>query len=275
MKIDGAITIITGAGSGIGRQLARAFAAEGAHVVCCGRREARLRETVRLVADAGGSAEAIATDIADDEQVRAMVRAVVDRHGRIDLLFNNAGSFGCVAPLWEADPELWWRDVTVNLLGTMQCCRAVLPHMVAADAGVIVNMSGGGATAPLLASSGYGTSKAAILRLTDTLAGELARKGSKVIALAMDPGFNETEMTRGLTGAKEVDTWMPHVNAWIDQGKGNRPEEVARCAVSLARVARRELAGRVFNVPFDAEELVARASELQEKDAYTLRLTRP
>lgn len=272
MKLQDATGIVTGAGSGIGRELARAFAAKGAHVVCCGRREQPLRDTVELIASVGGSAEAVPTDIADNDQVTATVERVASQHGRIDLLFNNAGLFGCVAPVWNADPEVWWRDVTVNLLGTMQCCRAVLPHMIAQNSGLIVNMSGGGATDPLVGSSGYGVSKAAILRLTDTLAGELARKGSSVIALAMDPGFNETDMTRGLTQAEDVDVWMPHVNICLSDGTGNKPEDVARCAAELAEVACPEFAGRVFCAPFDVEQLVAQAAEMKEKDTLTLRL---
>ncbi|MBD3239378.1 MAG: SDR family NAD(P)-dependent oxidoreductase, partial [Chitinivibrionales bacterium] len=118
MKLDEAVVVVTGAGSGIGRAIAIACGAAGAQVVCCGRRLEPLQETVAAITADAGSAEAVPLDTTNFGRVQGAADTVLERHGRIDVLINNAGRFASVAPLWEADPENWWQDVTVNLLGT-------------------------------------------------------------------------------------------------------------------------------------------------------------
>ncbi len=272
MELRNSTAVVTGAGSGIGRAIARSLADAGCHVFCCGRRLGPLEETVALITDAGGSAAPAHVDITDYGLVEGAIRDALASRGAIDILVNNAGLFGCIGPLWDIDPQQWWRDVTVNLRGTMHCCRAVLPSMIERNTGLVVNMSGGGATWPLLAGSGYGCSKTAILRLTDTTAFELSRRGSKVIALALDPGFNDTGMTRNLAASEDIDTWMPHVHRMMEQKEGNTPEVVGRCLVELAQHACPQMAGRVFSVPFDARELARQGAELTAQDLLTLRL---
>ena len=136
MELSGAAVIVTGAGSGIGRALAREFARQGSRVACVGRRRDDLDETIRSIEAEGGVALAVPTDVTLRAEVGNMVETVLDRFGGVDLLFNNAGSFGAVGPVWEMDPDAWWQDVTINLLGTFLCSQAVLPHMRAQDRGV-------------------------------------------------------------------------------------------------------------------------------------------
>jgi NAD(P)-dependent dehydrogenase (short-subunit alcohol dehydrogenase family) len=136
MELHGRTTIVTGANSGIGRELAIKFGMAGANVVCCGRTEAMLHETVERIAHRGGTGLVVRTDVSRWTQVQKMVHLTLNTFGSIDVLFNNAGSFQYVGPVWEADPEVWWQDVTINLYGSMLCCRAVLPHMMERNAGI-------------------------------------------------------------------------------------------------------------------------------------------
>jgi NAD(P)-dependent dehydrogenase (short-subunit alcohol dehydrogenase family) len=121
MDLYGKVAVVTGAGSSIGRELAREFARQGARVACCGRRLPALEETAGLIRAEGFSALPIPVDVTRPDEVDALVRRVLEAFGQIDLLFNNAGSFASVAPVWEVDPERWLQDVTTNLYGSMLC----------------------------------------------------------------------------------------------------------------------------------------------------------
>ena len=114
MELHGRTAIVTGAGSGIGRELALEFARADANVVCCGRTESSLHETVALIENHGGVGAVAKTDVSHWEQVQEMVHFTLQKFGRIDVVFNNAGSFQYVGPVWEADPKAWWEDVTIN-----------------------------------------------------------------------------------------------------------------------------------------------------------------
>ena len=271
MDLEGRIAIITGAGSGIGRAATLELARGGVKTVCCGRREDRLRETASLVEKAGGEALVVKTDITQKAQIDHMVSRTLERFGRIDILYNNAGSFCAVGGLWEVDADLWWQDVEVNLRGTMLCCRAVLPHMMEKGEGIIINMSGGGASGPMTRGSGYGSSKAAILRLTDTLAHELQQVGSSVLVFAMDPRFNRTEMTERLARMDNVGKWLPHVQEHLDANDRNKPEDCARTIVELIRTSTPELSGRLFHAGEDIKNIVEHADEICREDLLVLR----
>ena len=238
MELDGKTGIVTGAGSGIGRGLACTFAREGASVVCCGRTLSRLDETVALITAKGGTGIAHSVDVTDWAQVQAMAQRVLAQFGAIDLLFNNAGSFQSVGPVWEDDPELWWRDVRTNLWGTMLCSRAVLPHMIARDAGIILTMDGGGgASGANVGGSAYGCSKAAIVRFSEGLARELAHVGSSVMVFCMNPGFVRTPMTEGLISTPEKRAWQVHVPKLMGSGHQVPPDACAKATLQLLRIA--------------------------------------
>lgn len=273
MEIRDRVVVVTGAGSGIGRELARAFAREGGRVACAGRRLGALEETVLLVKAERGDAMAVAVDVSDPSEVGAAMAHVEKTWGRVDVLVNNAGVMDAPAgPTWETSVDDWWQVLAVNLRGTMLCCRAVLPGMVVRGEGVVLNMSGGGAESPLPGASAYGVSKAAILRLTDTLAAELRIAGSPVVVCALDPGFNRTAMTEGLAHNTGIDRWMPHVHRTLDSGRHNQPSDCAATAVALVRCARPEFSGRVFHAKADIGAMEHEAAEIARVDRYTLRL---
>ena len=251
--MKGKTTIVTGAGSGVGRALALEFARQGARVVCAARRAPRIQETVAAIEAAGGAALAVQTDVTDTVQVQRMVHQSLDVFGQIDVLFNNAGSFGALGAVWEVDPDSWWHDVTVNLRGTMLCCHAVLPHMLERGSGILINMSGGN---QIPGGTGYSCSKVGVVRFTELLARELEQQGSPVMAFIMGPGFVRTEMTEIQIDTPEGRKWLPSSKEAVEQGRDRPPEDCARAAVELIRVACPELSGGSFGPDTDFDTVL-------------------
>jgi len=271
MELNGKTAIVTGSGTGIGRALALEFARCGANVVCCARREDKVQETARLIEEAGGNALAMSVDVTDLAQVQNMAAQTLGRFGSIDVLFNNAGSFNALGALWEVAPDVWWHDVEVNLKGPMLCSKAVLPSMMERGEGIIINMNGGGALSCLMGGSGYGSSKAAVLRLTETLARELSAVGSSVMVFAVGPGFVRTEMTELQVTTDGGRKWLPGSGKALDEGADCSPEVCAKFTMKLICNARPELNGRIFDVSMDLDDILKRAPEIQENDLYTMR----
>ncbi len=269
-ELTGQAGIVTGAGRGIGRAMAQTLAEAGMEVAVAARTAAQVEETAALIEAAGGKALAIPTDVTDAESVRSAVERTLEEFGRIDLLLNDAGSFNAIGPVWEVDPEQWWGDVTTNLFGSFLCAHKVLPHMIERGSGKIVNMSGGGSIIPFEFGSGYATSKAGILRLTDTLAMEAGPHGVDVYA--MGPGLVLTAMTRLQLESAAGQQWFSRIGDWFDEGQGSPPTEAARVALWLATLPPGQLAGRVFDIRDDLEWVEANAAEIEEQDLYTLRL---
>ena len=241
MELRDKTVIVTGAGRGVGRALAIAFGAEGARVVCAARREAEIAETARLVDAAGGTGLAITCDVTDREQTEALAARTLAAYGQIHVLFNNAGSFSGLGGVWEVDPEVWWRDVEVNLRGSMLCSRAVLPHMMDRGEGIIINMRGG---EHIPGGSGYSSSKVAVSRLTELMAKEQEREASGVVVIGMGPGFVRTEMTEKQLTDPQGRKWLPSSQAAIDAGRDKPPEACAAAAVALIRLACPGINGR-------------------------------
>ncbi len=271
MELKGKTAIVTGAGTGVGKQLALEFARAGANVVCCGRRAGRLQQTVGLIQKEGGSAKSLAIDVTKWDEVRRMAETAMEAFGRIDLLFNNAGSFRWVGPVWEADPQVWWQDVKTNLLGSMLCCRAVLPHMIKAGSGVIINMDGGGGSlGPNVGGSAYGCSKAALLRFTEGLAAELEREGHRVLAFCMMPGFVRSEMTDYLTETPERKRWQAHVEGLRGSPSDFPPDACAKATMKLLQIASPELNGRIFYVDTDFRQISENKQRIRQEDLYVM-----
>jgi NAD(P)-dependent dehydrogenase (short-subunit alcohol dehydrogenase family) len=234
-----------------------------------------LRETVDLLAQRGGEGISVPADITEPASVAAMVRTVVDRFGAVDVLFANAGSFASIGPVWTADPENWWHDVTVNLRGTMLCCREVLPHMMGRNSGVIITMDGGGgADGVNLGGSGYGASKAAVVRFTESLARELEQAGSGVLTFCINPGFVRTAMTEGIAAHPLGKEWQGFVGTWIKAGQSVPADACAKATLRLLSIASRELSGRAFSVDSDFAEIERRAAEIRMKNLLVMRLNR-
>ncbi len=272
MELEGKTAIITGSGRGIGKAIAIEFGRRGANVVCCARRKGEVDETVREIEAAGGKGLSVQCDVTDRLQVDEMVAMAVEAFGTVDVLYNNAASFRALGAVWEVDPDDWWHDVTVNVLGPFLCARAVLPVMFERGSGVIINMYGGGATVPLAGGSGYGSSKAALVRFTEAFAKELEREGKGVMCVAMGPGFVHTETTDLQRTSPLGVKWIPSSKEAIEAGECRPPEDCARSSVDLLRVLRPEMNGRIFDTGMDFDAVARGAAEMKEKDLRVMRM---
>jgi 3-oxoacyl-[acyl-carrier protein] reductase len=209
MQLAHRVAIITGAGRGIGRAIALAYAQEGAKLALAARTRSELEETAQQAETLGAEALVLPTDLSDQGQVDAMVRRTVNQYATVDILVNNAGIHGPVGPLQENDVSSWMRTFQVNVFGVFLSCRAVLPVMLQQNRGKIINMTGGGVglVAGMAYRTAYHASKAAIIRLTEDLPLELV--GSNIQVNVMGPGSHRTrmvdEMWEGVAAAGVVE----------------------------------------------------------------------
>ena len=232
-------------------------------VAVSARSTGQLDDTVRL---SGGKILAVTADVSRPEDVRAMVAQVEQQLGPVDLLINNAGIGGPLAPFLEGDPDAWWQTLEVNLRGPYLCCRAVLPGMIARGAGRIINVASGAGTYPIPDMSAYVASKTALIRLSEQLAIEMKPHGISVFPIR--PGVVRTAM------AEEARQTIPLVQKILDEGQDVTPEVVAKLVLFLASGAADRLSGRLFSVNEDLEEIVRRAEEVERDSLYVLRLNR-
>ena len=270
--LDGLVVLVTGAGRGVGRAISFAVAESGAAVACLARTAPEIERTADDIRAAGGKALPVTADACDRQQVERAVEQVADDLGPVDVLINNAGSFYALGPVAEVDPEAWWRDVSINLLGTFLPTRAVLPGMLERNSGIVITMTGGGAAGPLANGTGYASSKAAVLRFTDCLAAELA--DTDVHTYVMSPGFVRTSLTEHHVFSEAGRKYLPMMEGSFDGEKQYPPDKAAALAVRLCRLRCKALCGRHVGPDDDVDALERDAGRIAEADALVLR-TRP
>ena len=190
--LAGKVVIVTGASRGIGAAAAASLAKAGASLVLTARDAAQIDHVARAVTRDGGTAAAIACDVSDWNAVQRLVAETQRRFGKIDALINNAGVIEPIAVTAESDPTAWARSIGINLIGAYYVIRAVLPPMLAAGGGTIVNVSSGAAHNPLLGWSAYCSAKAGLAMLTREIALEHAAQGIRVFGF--QPGTTDTDM---------------------------------------------------------------------------------
>ncbi|WP_316520284.1 SDR family NAD(P)-dependent oxidoreductase [Kitasatospora brasiliensis] len=258
-SLAGQAALVTGAGRGIGREIAIGLAAEGMAVGLVGRTHETLTDTLKECVKRGSRGVAVTADVTRPGSVREAVRVVERDLGAIDLLVNNAGLVDrAEVPLWETDANQWWQVIETNLRGPYNLLRCVLPGMVARRRGRVINLNSGFALRPEGNYTAYATSKAALLKLSDNMADSLARNG--VVVLDISPGAVATDMTAGMPRFRDTKSW------------GSMAYVVA-VTVDAARGRFDALHGRFIHAGRDdLEELVNRADAIRAADARTLRL---
>jgi short-subunit dehydrogenase len=232
-SLKGKVVLITGASSGFGEAAARLFAKEGCHVVLAARRVERLQSIATEIQAAGGEAFAIPVDVNECSEIEAMVQTVLDRYGKIDILFNNAG-FGGVDWFENLKPERHIETMmSVNLVGTMLVTHSVLPGMLKRRKGHIINMSSvaGLIASPLITT--YAASKYGVRAFTDALRREVSPFGIKVSGIYPGPATTEFGKQLERTKARE------RINRTIDVHMTS--EYVARRIVAIAKRPQRSL----------------------------------
>ena len=226
-QMDGMVAIVTGASRGLGRAIAREYAREGASVAICARRQSptglagTLEETVMEIRNAGGDVLPIDCDVTDESQVNEMVRRAVQRYGKIDVLFNNAGAMVLGESILEIDPARWDQIMRVNAGGPYRCSRAVLPTMMEQRRGSIINLGSRMATDPNQGGGVlYSASKAAVHMFSLCLAEEV--RDYNIAVNILSPGALRSEGSAALPWAQR--DWHDRVD----------PSVVGPCAVYLA-----------------------------------------
>ncbi|MFC8831519.1 SDR family NAD(P)-dependent oxidoreductase [Streptomyces sp. NPDC057137] len=260
------VAVVTGAGTGLGRAMAQALARDGHAVAILGIPEEAVAETAKLIEQEGGTALAVTCDVTDEAAVRSAVAGIEAELGRIDLLVNNAGSNTAYGQVWEQDSAAWWHDVTVNLFGTFLCSSAVLPGMVARGSGRVIVIVSGTAAQRHPYNSAYSSSKAALVRFTDSLAAEAAPHGVSVFALS--PGTVLTELGQSATHSAEGRKYLGDLVAKINWMP---PDIAADAVVYLASGAADTLSGRWLNAVDDLPALVGQAEQIVALDVLQLR----
>jgi 3-oxoacyl-[acyl-carrier protein] reductase len=271
-ELENKVALITGGGRGIGRAIALAYARAGARLALSARTLSELEETAQDAQNLGAETAVIRADVTEQADVESMVRQTLDRYSRIDILVNNAGIVGPVGALEANDVDAWVRTIQVNLVGAYLCCRSLIPVMSGQGGGKIVNMSGSGSTSAPYHLSAYGTSKVAVIRLTEILSLELADKNIQVNALG--PGSINTRLWEDIRDQAQAvgDTEIYEFGQRVTGGGGASIERAAELAVWLASAASGQLSGRLIHaVTDDFENLTPRISEIMAGDAYTLR----
>ncbi len=264
--LKGEVAIVTGGGRGLGLSIARALAGRGATVCLTGRNPDDLETAAEQIQQSGGQVETAAGDVTDSGAMSAAVARFRDAVGPASILVNNAG-IGLGGPVAQADVDAWWRVFEVNVKGPMLMSRLVLPDMLSAGRGCIINLGSYAAIGPGPNLSAYSASKAALLRLTDSLDAEVVDRGITVIAVS--PGWVWTDMTR------EADAILREIDPdWegIDPDYIFGPEAVSDLVCRVAAGDAQPFHGRLLHVKDDLDALLENADEILAADRFGLRL---
>ena len=233
MGMSAKVVIVTGAGQGIGKATAKAFAAEHASVVTVDINASTGKATVDDIERDGGKAGFIRADVSDAADVRRMADQAMDEFGRIDVLVNVAGVQGMVADVVELPENEWYRVLNTNISSVYLCSKYCLPYMIENGGGSIVNVASMQSYFNMPGSSAYAAAKGGIVSLTRSMALDFARRNVRVNAVA--PGYIDTPLLRGFaraTGDEQgtIDGWERR----IPIGRLQQPEEVAQVILFLA-----------------------------------------
>ncbi len=250
MSNTSCVALVTGGGSGIGRAVAMAFSATGAHVVVAGRREAEGQETARMIEEGGGKAFFVKTDVSHEAEVKAMAAATVDRFGRLDFACNSAGVDGKLGPLvHEETAEDFDHVMRVNLRGVWLCMKHEIRSMLAGGGGAIVNIASVNGVTATPGGAAYGASKAGVISLTRSAAVEYAT--ARVRVNAISAGFFQAPMLHrqfGRVGEGDPASGEATFRELVPMKRIGDPKEVAAAVVWLCSDAASYITGHALAV---------------------------
>ena len=238
MRLENRVAIVTGGGSGIGRAISSAFAAEGAVVVVAARTAAPLDEITAEIKSLGGRARAIPTDITDESQVARLVAQTLEEYGRINILVNNGGIAGPAVNVVDMDLAKWNEVLAVNLTGTMLCAREVLKPMIARRSGSIINLSSEGGRSGFPMRSPYCVSKMGVIGFNETLAIEVGEYDIRVNCISPAAVRGNRIINAAKTKAEALGVDYEEILARLISNFSLKrliePSEIAAAAVFLA-----------------------------------------
>jgi NAD(P)-dependent dehydrogenase (short-subunit alcohol dehydrogenase family) len=272
--LTGRSALITGASRGLGLEICHAYLAAGASVFICSRDTAELERARAELSSRIRDADrvgALVADVSDQRQVDALVKAATDRFPELSILVNNAGIYGPKGPIEKVDLQQWARALEVNLIGSVRMARTMIPQFERLGHGKVVQLSGGGATAPLPGLSAYAASKAAVIRFAETLAVELAERRIDVNAIA--PGALNTRMLDEVlqAGPEQVGDAFYEKAIEQEQSGGTPLARGAELAVWLASPASDGITGKLLSAIWDPWRELAEHRDDLASDIYTLR----
>ena len=247
MRLPNKVALITGAASGIGRASAVLFAKEGAKIVVADIDEAGGRQTVDLIAREGGSAVFVKADVTKAGDVERMIKASVDRFGKLDILFNNAGVGTAFTPLEQVDEALWDRVMAINVKSIFLGCKYAAPVMKAQGGGVIINTASISGVRPRPGLTVYAASKGAVIVFTKAIAIEFAPY--KIRVNCINPVVTDTAFITKTIEASQIDAAKKGMLSTIPLGRLGEPEDMAFAALYLAS----DEAGLVTGVSLDVD----------------------
>ncbi|HEY8749341.1 MAG TPA: SDR family oxidoreductase [Tepidisphaeraceae bacterium] len=274
-NLTGRSALITGANQGLGREIAGHFVRAGANVLLTAR-NVELLEQVRVEfqsqAKAGQKILAMKNDVASPESCDAVAAFARKEFPNLEILVNNAGVYGPKGPIEEVNWDEWIQAIEINLFGTVYMCRALIPHFKKKKYGKIINLSGGGATAPLPRISAYAASKAAVVRMTETLAEEL--RDWKIDVNAIAPGALNTRLLDEVLSAGPEKVGKAFYERSLKQrDEGGAPlDKGAALSVFLASAESDGITGKLLSAVWDDwQNLPAKREQFDKSDVYTLR----
>lgn len=273
MKLSGRNALITGGSQGLGRHIVEAFLAEGANVVFCARtaKDVATAETeLRPLLRTGQQLAGLACDVSDPASVATLV-ARAAQLGPLHAVVNNAGIYGAIGPTEDVGLADWNQAWSVNVTGTLLVCQHAVRLMKPLGGGKIINISGGGATNPMPRFAAYAATKAAVVRLTETLAEEYRAEKIEVNAIA--PGALRTRLTQQVVAAgpeKAGADFYARNKKWADEGAAD-PKLAAALCVWLASPDSNGVTGKLISAQWDPWQDPAKFRALATGDVYTLR----